>query len=349
MELQDIIISEDKCVKDAISRLESVRCKVVYVSSHEGKLVGSVSDGDVRRYALNGNDVECKISAAMNKEPVFAYENGIESAKKEFETSEFYPIPIVNYNHEITGVLFRKGTIIRKRSQLNIPVVIMAGGKGTRLYPYTKILPKALIPIGEIPITELIISNFAKMGCDTFYLIINHMKKMIKAYFESVNSTYQIKYIEEETPLGTGGGLSLLKKESIAEEFILTCCDIVVDINYADLIDYHRQNEYLITIVVANHTNQIPYGVVDVDEESNYIGMREKPTYHNLINTGFYVVNRRIIDDLEENEHIDFTDIIQKYRNLGEKIGCYIIDEAAYMDMGRLEELEKMKEQLGIG
>lgn len=348
MELHDIVINENRYVKDAISKLEKIRCKVVYVISKDGKLVGSVSDGDIRRYALNGSDVTAKIDAVMNTDPVYTYENRIEEAKKEFDVSEIYSIPIVNFNHEITAVLFRKGTVIRKHIQMNIPVVIMAGGKGTRLYPYTKILPKALIPIGDIPISELIISNFAKAGCTTFYLIINHMKNMIKAYFEGTNNGYQIYYIDEKEPLGTGGGLGLLKDTDITEEFILTCCDIVVDIDYADLLKYHRQHKCFITIVLANHTDTIPYGVVSVDTNGNYVKMTEKPTYHNLINTGFYIVDRQVIDDMEVNQHIDFTEIIEEYRRLGKKIGCYVIDEAAYMDMGQIEEMERMKEQLGV-
>ena len=348
MKLQNLLLDENASVKDAIYKLEKERCKVVYVVTKEKKLKASVSDGDVRRYALGEKNVEEKIDSIGNLNPVFAYENEIDNARKTFETTDFYSIPIINHNHEITAVLFRNGKIVRKQDKLNIPIVIMAGGKGTRLYPYTKILPKALIPIGDIPITELIISNFSKAGCNTFYLIVNHMKNMIEAYFEGIHCPYDIKFIEEKKPLGTGGGLSLLKKCDIGNEFILTCCDILVDINYAELLEYHRKNHCFITVVLADYTHKLPYGVVGIDEKGYYQSLDEKPTYHYLINTGFYIVNHQVIEDLENNCNVNFTDIIEDYKNAGETIGTYIVDESAYMDMGQMEEMERMKEQLGV-
>lgn len=348
MRLEDIFLYEGSSVQDAIYKLEKERCKVVYVITEGKRLKASVSDGDVRRYALEKKNVDEPISAIANMNPIYAFENDVENAKKEFEKTDLYSIPIVNYNHEITAILFRNEQMIRKHDKLEVPVVIMAGGKGTRLYPYTKILPKALIPIGDIPITELIISNFSKSGCNTFYLIVNHMKKMIEAYFEGINCPYNVEFVEENEPLGTGGGLSLLKNKKIDKDFILTCCDILVDINYAELMEYHRDNEYFITIVVADYTNRIPYGVVGISEEGDYTGISEKPVFHHFINTGFYAVNEQVIIDLDYNAHIDFIDIIEKYRKAGKKIGTYIVDESAYMDMGQIEEMERMKEQLGV-
>ena len=223
----------------------------------------------------------------------------------------------------------------------------MAGGLGTRLYPYTKILPKPLIPIGETPITEHILNTFNKYGCVEFYMILNHKRNMIKAYFDSIEKEYELNYLDEEMPLGTGGGLSLLKR-NINEDFFFSNCDVLIDINYIDLYEYHKENENFITIVCAKKYNKIPYGVVKSDETNNYLGMKEKPKYEFMVNTGLYVVNNKVIDELPENKEIGFPDIIDIYKKQGKKIGVYQIKEEAFMDMGEFKEMKKMQERLNI-
>lgn len=175
MKLEDILIDESMTVRDVAQRLEAVRCKVVYVVRNN-KLVASVSDGDIRRFTLKNEDANQLIQTLANYDPksVYVYERG--KLAELFSDSEIYSIPIVNYNEEIVSVQFHNGLIIRKESSFCVSVVMMAGGKGTRLYPYTRILPKALIPIGEMPIAELIINRFADSGCQHFYIGVLSLK-----------------------------------------------------------------------------------------------------------------------------------------------------------------------------
>ena len=229
MQITDLLIEEGAIIKEAVEQLERVRCKVVYVVDN-GKLSASVSDGDVRRYALGDGDTALPIKYIANYQPEFLVSYDRNKVDELFRATDVPSIPIVNYNGEVIEVVFKNGRRVRKDYHLNCPVVMMAGGKGTRLFPYTKILPKALIPIGEIPISERIINNFLDYGCKQFYMIVNHKKKMIQSYFEALEKPYEIEYVEEDTYLGTGGGLYLLKKR-ITEDFFLVNRDIII---YAD-------------------------------------------------------------------------------------------------------------------
>lgn len=346
MQLQDLLITEQATVKQAIEKLENVRCKVVYVVKDK-KLLAAVSDGDVRRYTLRAGNIESGISHIANYSPRTCSEYEEEKWKTIFQETDMYSIPIVNLNDEIIGVVFRNGTILKDHEKIDLPVVMMAGGKGTRLHPYTKILPKALIPIGDLPISEHIIQRFCEYGCTEFFMLVNHKGAMIQSYFDNVAKEYTLRFVEEAKPLGTGGGLSLLRG-MIGQDFILTNCDILIDADYAEIHRIHKKKKNFITLILSEYANQVPYGVVSMDEGNNYKGVTEKPILNYLINTGVYIVNARVIEEMQEDTAVDFPDVIERYRSRGEKIGCYVVKQSAYMDMGQFEELEKMKEELHI-
>ena len=224
---------------------------------------------------------------------------------------------------------------------------MMAGGKGTRLYPYTKILPKALIPIGEVPIAERILKGFADYGCEKFYMIVNHKKNMIQAYFDSIQENYSVTYVDEKEPLGTGGGLYLLNGQ-LQQDFFLINCDIIIDADYNEIYNYHLKESNFITIVAAKYHHVVPYGVVECSEEQIYSGILEKPEINYLISTGMYVVNNELVEMMPQNTCISFPELIELFKGKGKKIGVYVVEESAYMDMGQLEELEKMKKKLNV-
>ncbi len=346
MQIEDLLIEKDAIIKEAVEQLEKVRCKVVYVVDNS-KLIASISDGDVRRYALGDGDTGVTVKHIANFCPTFLLRYDRNKIDELFQATEVYSIPIVNYNGEVVEVVFRNGRRIRKNFELNCPVVMMAGGKGTRLYPYTKILPKALIPIGEIPISERIFNNFVDYGCRHFYMIVNHKKKMIQSYFEGLDKSYEIEYVEEETYLGTGGGLYLLR-DRIEEDFFLVNCDIIIDADYSEIFNYHKKNHNYITIVAAKYKHVVPYGVLSLDEGGNCVELTEKPENNYLINTGMYIVQSHLISTMPQNELISFPEIIERCKAEGKRIGAYVIEESAYMDMGQLEELDRMKDKLRV-
>ena len=200
MGIEQVIINEETTIKEVLGKLERHKCRIVYVAKND-KLIGSVSEGDIRRFLLHDNDISKKASEIMNSEPKYFLESQQEEIKEAFESTELYSVPIVNYNKEIIGICFRDSFIKKNKEIINVPVVIMAGGKGTRLYPYTKLLPKALVPIGDIPILEHIINRFKEYGCKNFSLVVNHKKSMIKSYMDSVKDGYNVEYVEESEPL----------------------------------------------------------------------------------------------------------------------------------------------------
>jgi len=346
LDVKDFLIDENCTLIEAMALLDKVAKKVLFVI-REGFFVATVTDGDIRRWILKKGDLEAKVKNLANYEPKFLFESEKGRAKAFMLNNSIEAVPIVNEKNEIIRIVFSNNEKVEKKRKLSIPVVIMAGGLGTRLYPYTKILPKPLIPIGEIPIAEHIINRFYNNGCRDFYLILNYKRNMIKAYFNDLDKNYQLNYIDEEQPLGTGGGLSLLKGQ-IHSTFILSNCDILIDEDYQKICSFHEYNHNFITMVCSLKRIKIPYGVVEICETGEIENMKEKPELSFFINTGMYIVDKNVIEEIEENIEIGFPDIIDKYRKAGKKIGIYPISENSWMDMGQLDEIEKMRKRLEV-
>lgn len=344
MDLKDFLIDENCCLIDAMSQLDRVARKVLFVVKDK-RLVAALTDGDIRRWILKKGNLEAIVKDIANYQPKYLTKKEKYKARSYMKIQSIEAVPIVNEQLKITGIVFAHEEVIRSKKELVLPVVIMAGGLGTRLYPYTKILPKPLIPIGEIPIVEHIINRFVENGCSDFYLILNHKKNMIKAYFNDLHREYQVTYIDEDKPLGTGGGLSLLKGK-IDFTFILSNCDILIDEDYQKILNFHEKQGNFITMICSMKRVRIPYGVVEISETGEIEEMKEKPELSFFVNTGMYVVDGRVIDESENDQEISFPDIIEKYRNQGEKIGIFPISEKAWLDMGQLDELEIMRKRL---
>ena len=346
MDLKDFLIDENSCLIDAMSQLDRVARKVLFVVSDK-KLVAALTDGDIRRWILKKGKLDATVKDIANYQPKFLSEKDKYKARSYMKEQSIEVLAIVNKQQKVTGIVFSNEEEIRKKNKLGLSVVIMAGGLGTRLYPYTKILPKPLIPIGEIPIAEHIINRFVENGCSDFYLILNHKKNMIKAYFNDLDKEYQVTYIDEEKPLGTGGGLSLLKGK-INSTFILSNCDILIDEDYQKIVNFHEKQGNFITMICSMKRVRIPYGVVEISETGEIEDMKEKPELSFFVNTGMYVVDGRVIGEIEEGKEMGFPDIIEIYRKKGKKIGIFPISERSWLDMGQLEDLEKMRERMAI-
>lgn len=344
MEIKDFLIEETTTVLEAMELLDRVAKKVLFVI-RDNKLVASVTDGDIRRWILKKGNLDAYISNVANYNPKFIYKKHRMKAKEYMKSMSVEALPILDKNNYILSIVLWTDEEIGTRPSLDIPVVIMAGGMGTRLYPYTKILPKPLIPIGEIPIVEHIINRFYNDGSKDFYLVVNHKKNMIKAYFNEIEKNYSINYVDEDTPLGTGGGLSLLKGK-INSTFILSNCDILIEEDFNKIYEFHKKEKNLITMVCSLKNIVVPYGVIEIDENGHIENMKEKPKFSFLTNTGVYIVEPIVIAELEENIAIGFPDIIEKYKKLGEKIGVFPISEGSWMDMGQLDEMEAMRRRL---
>lgn len=344
MKLDELLIAEDKTVLDAMRRLDETGHRILFVAP-EGKLAAVVTDSDVRRHILRGGTLDAPVREMANYNPKWIPVGQRASARRLLLKYSIDALPVLDKQGVISDVIFEGDLNVDTHKKTDLPVVIMAGGLGTRLYPYTKILPKPLIPVGELPITEHIINRFKSFGCRDFTLVVNYKKNMIKSYFNDLEKDYAVRYADEEQPLGTGGGLALLRGK-INSTFFLTNCDVLIDADFGDICDFHKRSGNLITVVCAFKHLTIPYGVIELGDEGEIKKVTEKPQMNFLTNTGVYVVEPRVIEELEDGVAIGFPDIMEKYRNAGEKIGVYPVSENSWMDMGQLEELENMRRRI---
>jgi len=346
MNIKDMLIDEEGTMIEAMEVLDRVAKKVLFVEC-KGKLTATLTDGDIRRWILKKGNLDAKVKDIANYNPKFVYEQDKATAREYMIKQLVEAMPIVDETMKILSVVLWNDSEIETKKELNVPVVIMAGGRGTRLYPYTKILPKPLIPIGDIPIAEHIMNRFYHFGCKDFFLIVNHKKNMIKAYFNEIEKNYVVTYIDEHKPLGTGGGLSLMKGK-IDTTFILSNCDILIEEDYEKMYQFHKKEKNLITMVCSLKKIRIPYGVIEIGENGDIGSMKEKPELSFFTNTGVYIVDPKVIEELEEDTVLGFPDIIDRYLKAGKKIGVYPISENSWMDMGELDEMEEMRKRLEV-
>ena len=339
------MITEDRTLRQALEQLDKVRVKVLLVVADEC-FVAALTDGDVRRAILAGGSLETPIREIANYHPVYLEHDDKEAAMKYIDEKEISAVPIVNSNRKILKVY--TNVVINRQNEtekLDIPIVIMAGGLGARLYPYTKILPKPLIPIADIPISERIIQSFRKIGCMEFHMIVNYKKSMIKAYFNDTDSDYSVTFWDEETPLGTGGGIHLLQDE-IKSTFIMTNCDILIMDDVRKIVKHHKEKKNIVTMVCSLKNFEIPYGIVNFSEGGEISSFEEKPQMSFFTNTGYYILEPEVFRYIEENENIGMPDIIDRMRRDGQKVGIYPISENAWLDMGQFDSMESMERRL---
>lgn len=348
MEINKLCIAPNASVIECIKRLDETAKKIVFVTENE-RLLGSITDGDIRRWILQNGNLEQPVMYVMNDKPIFVYMTERKKARHYFKEKSIQAIPVINEKEHLVDILFwdDEEEVDYQYKAIKLPVVIMAGGKGTRLYPYTKVLPKPLIPIGDLTIIERIMNQFEKFGCDEFYLTVNYKKNMLKAYLEEKSHSCQINYIEEEKFLGTGGSLYLLK-DILKQTFFVSNCDILVDADYEDIIRYHKENKYKITMVTSLKNYVIPYGVVEVHNGGSIKNIIEKPEYNFQVNTGLYVLEPEVLEEIPENEFYHITELINQYVERGEKVGVYPITGNAWLDMGEVKAMEDMIQQLKL-
>lgn len=346
MDMEAFCIDIGATVLDAMKKIDANGQGIIYVLN-QGKMAGLATDGDIRRFILNKGDLNALVDKIMNRTPLVLPVEREYQAHEVLRENKITSIPILGQDGKLCNIIFFDDWMELKRASVNIPTVIMAGGEGTRLYPYTKILPKPLIPIGEKTITEHIMDRFQGYGCNEFTMIVNYKKHFVKSYFLDSEKEFNVKFIEEETFLGTGGGLKFLEGK-FSSTFFLTNCDILIEEDYAQIFEYHKKNGNLATMVCAVKNMTIPYGTVELAEDGSAVHLTEKPQLSFITNTGFYVLEPEFIREIPSNTFIHITDILQKCIDEGKKVGVYKIPEENWLDMGQLEELEMMKKRLNV-
>lgn len=341
----NLLISYDESIKHSLSQLNKTAMKVLFVVNRERQMIGSLTDGDIRRALLNDISLESSIEGVYNTNPVYlrkgCYKD--EDVKALFLDRRIEVLPIVDENFHIESTIawtdcFREKKIDKyDGAALDIPVVIMAGGKGSRLAPFTTVLPKPLIPIGDKTIIELIMDGFLEYGISNFIFTLNYRGEMIRAYFEGAEHKYPIQYVREDDFYGTAGSLALVKS-GIEESFIVSNCDIIVKANYAEVLDFHRKSGASLTIISSLRHHKLPYGVVDFKAGGEVLQIKEKPEFTFPINTGVYVLEKSCLDLVPEKRVFHMTHLIEALLAAGKKVVTYPVNENEYIDIGQWDE-----------
>lgn len=349
-ELKKYIGTADLSVIDAMQRIDENNRGILYIVDNRGKMQGSLSDGDIRRWIIKTGNLDATVGQVMYKNTRYLLENDYEKAQKYMDSESLKSVPVLNSTYVIKDILFydKRNSASEKQgcyALAGIPIIIMAGGKGTRLYPYTKILPKPLIPIGEIPILERIIEQFRIYGANEFYITVNYKKEMIKSYFNELKPDYIIHYVEESTPLGTAGGIRLIGKK-FDTPVIISNCDTLIEVDYGNLLDYHNKFRNDMTVVSALKNITIPYGVIHSQEQGIITSMKEKPCMSYFINTGMYIASPESISKIPKEGVYHMTDLAELLIANRYKVGMYPISESSFLDMGEFEEMKKMESRI---
>lgn len=355
LQLEKFIANASISILDLLAKIDKAGKGFAIIADDERKLLGVVTDGDVRRFILSGGDLKLNVCQLYNKCSKFGYKHqSNEQHLMIMERNQLAWIPIVDECHVIQSIVFLDGlknnpeNTHAQHTLNDICIVIMAGGNGTRLYPYTKILPKPLIPIGDKPISERIIDKFVEYGATQFWFSVNYKANMIKAYYADIEKNYQISYIEEKQPLGTAGSLHLLA-DKIDNTFFVVNCDILIDCDYSKIYKYHRDSGNKITLVGAIKNYQIPYGVIEVCKNSKRVNnISEKPSYDLIVNTGMYVLEAELLSRIPVDTHFHITDLIAELLQSGDKVGVYPIHGESWLDMGQFAEMKEMMAKLEV-
>lgn len=341
-----LLVHKGTCIRDAMQKLEENEKRILFVVDPQLHLLGTVTDGDIRRWILAEGGLKGMVEQVCNTGPyVVGTDYDPEDVRQAMLDKKIGSVPVLNRESQVIDILlwenlFGKSLERKPRRPIHLPVVIMAGGKGTRLDPFTRVLPKPLVPVGDRTVIEIIIDSFVDYGIDTFYISVNYKSKIIKSYFEELNPEYSIMYIHEDKPLGTAGSLRSLYG-MIDTPIIVTNCDIILKMDYRDMVDFHLTNKNDITLVASMKNYNIPYGICEIENGGILTRIQEKPEYNFLVNTGMYILENEILDLIPENELFHITQLIEKVKEAGGRIGVYPIGDKSWIDIGEWSEYKK--------
>lgn len=339
------LISENATIAEVIRNLDDSMVQISLVINPEGNLVGTLTDGDIRRGLLNGLELSNSIEKIVNYDPlVVTPDMTREIVLQLMQVNKIHQLPVVNENRCVVG-LHTWNELVAPSERTNI-MVIMAGGQGTRLRPHTENCPKPLLSVGGKPMLEHIIERAKLDGFRNFVLSIYYLGHMIEEYFGD-GSKWQVNidYIREKQPLGTAGALSLLKSHP-TEPFLVSNGDVLTDVHYGELLDFHSSHNAYATMAVRQHEWQHPFGVVRT-KGVDIIGFEEKPITHSHINAGIYILEPNTLDVLQKNEYCDMPTLFNRQQDNNKRIIVYPMHEP-WLDVGRVDDLNLARKKHSI-
>ena len=343
--ISQLTIPSDISLISAMKKMDKIGKKSLLVFE-EKSFKSILSIGDIQRAILKGADLNTSVVEVLRKSTIVVYKHTpLDELKQIMQRYRIEMMPVLNQNEDLEDVYLWEdlfgNTQREEKINLNLPVVVMAGGLGTRMRPLTHIIPKPLIPLGDSSMLEQIIHRFQKVGCNDFFVSVNYKAEMIEFYFNDIKEkSYEISFFKEEKPLGTAGSLHLLKGQ-INSTFFVSNCDILINDDYEEMYNYHKKNNNELTIISAIKDYSIPYGTLVTKNDGVLTDITEKPDLNFQINTGFYIVEPHLIDEIPENIFFHITHLIEKLLKENRKVGVFPVSSGSWTDIGVWSEYLK--------
>lgn len=346
------IITSNESLKDAMRQMDSERIKLLLVIDNENRFIAPLSMGDIQRFYLQHNSFNATVGEVVKnrKSIVASLAHSRHDIKKEMQEKRLEAMPILTSDNHLVRIIEWNEIIDEKPpvTHIDVPVVIMAGGKGTRMQPLTHVIPKPLIPLGDKSILEHIIKNYADAGCNKFWISINYKAEMIQHYMNQLDtSTLDISYLYEKEFQGTAGSLHLLTSK-VNGPIIVCNCDILIESDYFAILEHHKTSQNELTAIAAVHEREVPYGVFECGHDGVLEKLEEKPTYSYLVNTGMYILESHLLSDIPKQGVFHMTDLINFIQARGGKVGIYPISQGSWFDIGNWDDYRKVCRKLNL-
>jgi len=343
IDITKLILPLKASIRDAIAKIDYGHAQIALIVNDFHCLVGTVTDGDIRRALLRGENMDASVERVMQNNYLSLPESATQTqALYMMQQNNLRHIPIINSKRQLTN-LFMLEELVRP-TELTNTVVIMAGGEGKRLRPYTDNCPKPMLHLRGKPMLEIILERCINAGFKNFYFAVNYLKNQIIDYFgDGRNWKVKINYLSEDRPLGTAGGLSLLPPQ-LSEPFLVLNGDVMTDIDYGEVLRYHYESKSDATLCVYEYKTQIPYGIVRIKKERVF-AMEEKPILNHNVNAGIYLLDPKLLNEVPKNQFLDMPELFKKAINLRYNVNAFPIHEH-WLDIGSLENLKQSQGDL---
>jgi len=341
-EFTDSVLKHTACLREAISTIDHSKHKIALVTDEANRLVGTVTDGDVRRALLAGNGMDTPVTEFMYRRPVTMPASGSrEESERTARRREIHKIPVVDDSGRLVGLHIVEG----RKTGIDADnwVVLMAGGLGKRLHPLTENAPKPLLAVGERPLLETIVDRLVEQGFRKIYFSVRYKAEMVKAHFGNGESwAADFRYLHEPEPLGTGGALGLLP-ERPTHPFVVMNADLLTKINLDQFLEFHGESGSMATMAVRDYEFEIPYGVVTTDGD-RISAIEEKPVQQIFVNAGIYAFDPAALDHVEPGQRLDMPDLFTRLIAADKKTSAFPIREY-WIDVGRMEDYHRANDE----
>ena len=337
---KNIALHDNASLKDAMKALDSSGLRVTFVIDSDEHLLATVTDGDIRRGLLNGLGIDAPVALVMKNNPISISCDATKDVIQEIlRNASVLALPVVDEKNRVIGL--ETIDTVGDAFHTDTTVVLMAGGFGKRLLPLTDNLPKPMLPLGKKPIIEHIIEDFKLQGFKNFCITTHYKAEVIQGHFEKNPLNVNITFVNEDEPLGTAGSLFLLK-DMLESDFFVMNADLLVKTNFKNLLVFHKKNNEIATLCVKQHSYQMPFGVVHV-EDANVVNIIEKPLYSHFINSGIYCFSKNIFEFCSKKMYMDMPTLLQNLITANKKICAFPIHEH-WVDIGCMDDYQRVKE-----